>query len=183
MRTIAVSVAAAILLAAGGNAQAARKGESLPAFRLCVLDRAAILRQSRVALAMAAQFQQIRQQAQADFELERRSLDADSRTLDGVAASLTPAELKSRRDAIALRRARLADRGEQINRNLSQLDAELTGNIATISAPTVRAVEAERNCSMSIARDALLSLNDTSFDITAAVIDRMNGTLPSPAPR
>lgn len=180
MRTIAATVAAVILIAGGGPAHAARKAQAPSPFRLCVFDPSAVLRQSRVALAMAAQFQQIRQKAQVDFERDRLSLDADTRALDSLAASLAPAVLRSRRDALAERRAQLTTRGEHINRTLSQLDAELTRNVARISAPTVRLVEAERQCSMTVARETLLSLNDSSFDISAAVIERMNGARPTP---
>ena len=179
MRTMTVSLAVAISFAGAPSAGAVRKDELSAPFRLCVLDRSVILRQSRIALAMAAQFQQIRQQAQANFAQEQRLLDADTRALESLAASLPPAVLKSRRDMLAQRRAQLTKGGEQINRNLAQLDTELTNNIARISAPMMRAVEVEQKCSMSIARETILNLNDTSLDITAAVVDRMNA---APAP-
>lgn len=170
----------AMLLCFGSNANAAGKSEPRP-LRICVLDQLAILKRATVALNMAAQFQQIRQHAQTNYEQAKRTLDADERALESVGASLPPAALASRREEVAQRRASLAARGEQINRDLAQLDTELTNNVAKLSMPVVRTVEAEQGCSMLIARESLLNLHDPSLDITSIVINRMNAAPRNPA--
>ena len=180
MKNVGGVLMVAMLLCTGGTAVAARKEEPRP-LRVCVLDQTAILQRSTVALNMAAQFQRIRQQAQTNFEQEKRTLDADDRALESLGASLPAAVLASRRSDVAQRRAKLTTRGEQINRDLAQLDTELTNNMAKLSTPVIRAIEAEQGCSMLIARGSLLNLDDLSLDITSAVIDRMNNVPQAPA--
>lgn len=150
-----------------------------PQFRLCVLDRARIVQQSRLAQNMGQRFQQVRQQQQAKLENDRRTLDADARALEKLRASLPPAVVKTQEAKIARRQADLKTRADKINQELAQLDDQLTVNVAKLSDPTVRSVEAERGCSMLIARTTLIHLDDLSLDITAAVVARMNA-LPTP---
>jgi Skp family chaperone for outer membrane proteins len=144
------------------------------AFRLCVLDQAVIVQQSRLAMNQAARFQQIRQQTQASFDNDMRNLDADARALQSLQASLPVAVVKSRTEDIARRRGALKARGDKINGDLAALDTQLTSNLAQVSMPMVRTVEQERGCSMLIARNALLNLDDPTLDITPEVIERMN---------
>ena len=145
-------------------------------FRLCVLDQNALLLQSSLATNMAARFQQVRRQAQQSFENDSRTLDADSRALGNLRASLPEGVAKAKADDIARRRVQLQERGKQINRDLAELDAELTRNVMTLADPMVRAVQSEHGCSMLVARSNLLYLNDASLDITAAVLKKMNGS-------
>jgi Skp family chaperone for outer membrane proteins len=162
-----------IALVPAGAASAPAAGTAAP-FRLCVLDQAAIVQQSRLAINQAARFQQIRQQTQANFDNDMRNLDADARALQSLQASLPPAVVKARTEDIGRRRAALKARGDKINTDLAALDTQLTSNLAQVSMPVVRAIEQERGCSMLIARNALLNLDDPTLDITPAVIDRMN---------
>jgi Skp family chaperone for outer membrane proteins len=141
---------------------------------MCVLDQAAMVQRSRLAQNMGARFQQVRQQAQAKFEDDRRTLDADARALDSLRASIPAAIAKTRDADIARRRLALNQQGEQANRNLGALDGQLTANVVRVSDPIVRAIETERGCSMLIGTGALLHLDDASLDITSAVIERMN---------
>jgi len=147
-----------------------------------VLDQAAIVQRTRLARDMGARFQQVRQKAQAKLDDDRRQLDADGRALDSLRASLPAAVAKARDVDIAQRRQQLKTRSDQINRNLSALDGELTVNIAKLSDPVVRAVEAERGCSMLIGSGTILHLDDASLDITPMVIARMNAAPASPPP-
>jgi Skp family chaperone for outer membrane proteins len=168
----------------GGNAAAAGKPARAVGrpFLLCVLDQAAIVRQTRLAQDMGARFQRIRQQAQNKLDDDRRQLDADARALDSLRASLPVAVARERDRDIARRREQLKARGDQISRNLAALDDQLTANVARASDPVVRAVEAERGCSMLIGSATLLHLDDASLDITPSVIERMNA-LPAAAPK
>ena len=145
---------------------------------ICVLDQAAMIQQSKLATNEAGRFQQVRQTAQSKFDNDSRTLDADARALDSLRASLPPAVVKARTDDIARRRADLKQRGDQINRELSQLDGALTNSVLRAAGPVIRQVEQERGCSLLIARSALLDLIDPSLDITPAIIERMNAPKP-----
>lgn len=160
-------------------AKAARAGDR--PFLACVLDQAAIVQRTRLAQDMGARFQRIRQQAQTKLDDDRRQLDADARALGSLRTSLPAAVAKTRDTDIARRRAQLKTRSDQINHNLAALDDQLTANIAKLSDPVVRAVEAERGCSMLIGSGTILHLDDASLDITPTVIERMNATPAPPA--
>jgi outer membrane protein len=144
------------------------------ASRICVLDQSALLARSSLALAEAARFQQLRQTAQANFDKDNRALEADARALENFKRDLPPATLQARAQDLAQRRADLARRGEQVNRDLAKLDETVTANVMRAATPTIQAVERESGCGLLIARSALLDLPDTSLDITPKVIDRMN---------
>lgn len=144
----------------------------------CVLDQATMIRQSKLATSEAVRFQQVRQSAQSKFDNDSRTLDADARALDSLRASLPPAVVKARTDDIARRRADLKQRGDQINRNLTQLDGALTTSVLRAAGPVIRQVEQERGCSLLIARNALLDLIDPTLDITPEIIERMNAPQP-----
>jgi Skp family chaperone for outer membrane proteins len=145
-----------------------------PLFRLCVLDQAALVQHSRLARASGEQFQKIRRQAQEKLEEDTRTLEADTRALEGLPASIPLAVARMRDAEIEQRRAVLKDRIAQTNSNLTALDKELTKNVLEAAAQVIRTVEAERSCSMSIARSEILNLRDMSLDITPFVIDRIN---------
>lgn len=178
MRTTWIWLAVVLLAGGPANAQSRQPAPGGQPFRLCVLDQAAMIQRSRLAQNMGAHFQQVRRQTQEKIAEDRRTLDADARALDGLRASIPPAVAKTRDAEIAGRRLALKERGEQANRALTALDSELTANIARISDPVVRGVEAERGCSMLIASGALLHLRDASLDITPAVIERLNAAPP-----
>jgi Skp family chaperone for outer membrane proteins len=169
-----------VLLAGSGPVIAKEAPIASRPLLVCVLDQTAIVQRTRLAHDMGARFQQVRQQAQAKLDDDRRTLDADARALDSLRASLPVAVAKARDADIAQRRQQLRMRGDQINHNLATLDDELTANIAKISDPIVRAVEAERGCSMLIGSGAILHLDDASLDITPAVVERMNAAPPPP---
>lgn len=176
--------AAALLLGCGAGGMAATPAQAAdPVFRLCVLDQTLLVRHSRLAQEMGTHFQQVRQQAQATLEDERRTLEADARALDSLRTSIPPAVAKTRDAEIARRRVELKERGEQTNRNLAALDEQLTANVVKASESVVRAVEAEQGCSMLIDKAALLHVRDTSLDITLRVVERMNAAPPSQTPR
>lgn len=175
MRNILLLLGVAAVAATGFSAAEA---QSARAFRLCVVDENVLVSRSPVAPKIAERFQQVRNRAQQNFQADSARLEADARALASARASLTAAEAKVRDEEIARRRAALRDRGEEINRNLAALDAELTKNVAQLAAPTIRTVSAERGCSVVVARSTLLDLGDTSLDITSAVLGRIGATQP-----
>lgn len=182
MRIKWIGLAACCLGSGGAVAATGAETPHERPFRLCVLDRAAIVQHSRLAQNMGVRFQHVRQQTQAKMEDDKRTLDADLRALNGLRPSIPAAVAKTRDAEIARRRLELKQRGEQVNRDLAALDEQLTANIAKVSDPIVRAVEAEHGCSMLIERSTLPHLGDVSLDITPNVLDRMNASPAPPTP-
>lgn len=148
--------------------------------RICVLDQSLLLAKANIALAEAQRFQTLRQTAQANFDRDSRALDADARALESFKGDLAPATLAARAQDIARRRADLKSRGEQINRDLAQLDGALTGTIMKVATPVIQKVERENACSMLVSRASLLDLMDPAADISAEVIAQLNA-LPTAA--
>jgi Skp family chaperone for outer membrane proteins len=165
----------AFVTVAGAATGHAADVEPVRPLHLCVLDQSAILQRSRLAVNMASRFQQIRQQTQQKFQDDSRTLDADASAVESLRSVLPPVVAKAKADSIAQRRLQLKARGDQINRQLAELDSDLTREVAKISEPTIRLIESERGCSLLIASGTLLHLDDASLDITPAVIDQMNG--------
>lgn len=157
----AVLISSGVAVAAGAQTTPGQ----LP-FRLCVLDKAALVERTHVAQNLGAQFQQIRRQTQTRLDKDRVELEAQIQALGADRASGDP--------KIARQIEELRAREEQINLSLSALDSQLTENVVELSEPFVRSVEMQHGCSMLIERSSLLHLSDISLDITPAVIERMN---------
>lgn len=177
MRNMILLLALAVSVAATATSLPAAAQAARP-FRLCVVEENLLVARSPVAPRIAERFQQVRNRAQQSFQADNSRLEADVRALAKVRASLPTAEASIRDQEIARRRAELRDRGEEINRNLAALDAELTKNVVQLAAPTIRTIAAERSCSAVVARSSLLDLGDPSLDITTAVLGRMGTTPP-----
>lgn len=143
-------------------------------FRLCVLDQMALLQKSQVALSQAARFQQLRQQAQAKLDDDRRTLDADVRALDALKASIPAAAMAARKQDLDNRRRQLVTRGDELNRNLLQLDTSLTNIVMKTASPFIVQVEVDRGCSVLASKTTFLSVNDATLDITDDLVVRMN---------
>ncbi len=164
------------LIASVTSGPAIAAGPSSGPFKLCVLDQAALLQKSRLAVEKAARFQTLRQQAQARLDEDRRALESDVEALNAMLPSLAPAAATARRQEIEGRRQQIALRADQLNSNLSQLDTELTNMIMKAATPHIMLIQKEKGCSVLIARSALLTLNDPGLDITGDLIARMNAT-------
>lgn len=138
-----------------------------------------MISQSRLAANEAARFQQVRQAAQAKFDSDSRTLESDARALESFRTAVPPATFKVKSDEIARRRAELQQRGDQINRSLSQLDSKLTNAVSQAAGPVMRTVSIAQGCSALISASTLVGVYDATIDITAAVAQQMNG---QPAP-
>jgi len=162
------------LLAVLATAPAMAANASPRTFILCVLDQPALLQKSRLATEKAARFQQLRQQAQARLDEDRRTLDSDQQAFNALRPSLTPAAAAARQQELESRRNAIALRAEQLNSKLSQLDTELTNMVMKSATPHIIAIQNEKGCSVLMARSAFLTVNDPGLDITSDLIARMN---------
>lgn len=152
-------------------------------FILCVLDQPVLLQKSRLASEKAARFQQLRQQAQARLDEDRRVVDADEQAFNAQRPSLSPAAAAARQQELEGHRNAIALRAEQLNSKLSQLDTELTNTVMKSATPHIIAIQNEKGCSVLMARSAFLTVNDPGLDITADLIARMNAAPGSAATR
>lgn len=152
-------------------------------FILCVLDQPVLLQKSRLATDKAARFQQLRQQAQARLDEDRRILDSDQQAFNVLRPSLSPAVAVTREQEIEGRRNEIALRAEQLNSKLNQLDIELTNMVMKAATPHIIAIQNEKGCSVLMARSTFLTVNDPELDITADLIARMNAALGSATTR
>lgn len=166
IRPLALGLACLGAAVAPGSAGA----QSARPFKLCVVDENMLVARSPVAPKIAERFQQVRNQLQQSYQADSARLETDIRNLAKETVRANPLEERARKVEIAQRRDALRARGEEMNRNLAALDAELTKNVVQLATPSIRAIAATRGCSAVVPRSALLDLGDMSLDITAAVL-------------
>ena len=166
-------IIAVSLVSLGAGPAVAKASQERP-FRLCVLDQRALLRGARGAVDHAARFQQVRQEAQAKLDEDRRTLDADVRALGALRSSLPAAAAATRKTELDNRAKQLVARADQLNRNLGQLDADLTNQTMKAAEPFIVQTQQARGCSLLSWKANWLSVNDPSLDITNELLAQMN---------
>jgi Skp family chaperone for outer membrane proteins len=170
----AAMIITASLVSLGAGPAVAKSAQDHP-FRLCVIDQLALLRGAKVALDQAARFQQVRQEAQAKLDEDKRTLDADVRALGALRASIPAAAAATRKAELDNRAKQLVARADQLNRSLGQLDADLTNQTMKVAEPFIVQTQQARGCSLLSWKASWLSVNDPSLDITDELLTQMNG--------
>jgi outer membrane protein len=151
----------------------------IPAPKILVLDRAAIVSQSKVGQDVARQAKTFSDQAKNDLAAQYKSLQAQEQALQQQIAILAPdvknqkiKEFQGKEQAL---QALATKKEQQIQYGVflaQQTMAQAVG-------PIVKQLMQERGANMVLDRNAVISATDNSFDITAPAIDRLNQKMTS----
>jgi len=152
---------------------------AIPAPKILVIDRAAILTQSKVGQDVARQARAYSDQAKADLAAQAKSLQAQEQALQQQIAILAPdvknQKIKEFQGKEAALQA-LVTKKEQMIQYGNYL---ATQQIAAAVGPIVKQLMQERGANMVLDRNSVVSASDNSFDITVVAIDRLNQKLSS----
>lgn len=169
-------LAATLIVFAASSAFAA---PPLPAPKILVIDRTALLTQSKVGQDVARQIKAYGDQVKADLSAQARSLQAQGQALQQQVAILAP-DVKAQKikdfEAKQTALQAQADRKQQMIQ-YGQYIASQT--MAKAVEPIVKQLMQERGANMVLDRNSVVSASDNSFDITGATIDRLNQKLTS----
>jgi Skp family chaperone for outer membrane proteins len=180
-RALFAGVAAALSLAPaiGWSATTAPEtpalgGPQIPA--LCSLSQQAVLANAKVGAAAAARLKQLTEQSQAEVNAERNALEAEAKSLQAQQATLKPADLKQRRDALARRVQALQQKAELRSREIEITREKVLARIAGEAQPVIAEVYGQRGCGLLIDRNTIMGGN-MGGDLTAAVVQGLDAKI------
>lgn len=180
MKLLASGVfALATLMASSALAQAqapVNYGPAIPG--VCVYYGAQTLAQSTVGQSVSTRMNALSQEVAGELAPYAQSIETEITALQQGQASIPPAELQSRSQAVELR-IREAQQLEQTRQNELRYTLDVQRRaIATAVDPIIVAVYQERGCGLLLDRESVYLMNP-AMDITPTVIERLNVALPS----
>jgi len=149
-------------------------GNAVPG--LCALSMPSLYGDSKAGQAVAARLKVLGQQAQAEIAADRAALIKNAKALDAQKATLKPAELQQKREALASQRDALQAKLATRNRELALTRQKALQRVGAAADPDIRAAYTAHGCGMLINRDVVLGGN-MSNDLTPAVVKSLDGHL------
>ncbi len=137
----------------------------IPAPKVVVLDRVAILQASKVGRDIARQLQALNTQTKTNFEAQQKSLAADQRQKKEDAFN---AKVQGVEEAVQRRAAQI----QQASQVSSQVVAQALG-------PIVEAIVKERGANLVLDKQAVIYSSSSAFDITPDAVARLDAKMPS----
>jgi Skp family chaperone for outer membrane proteins len=170
----------AITLVLGGSvlAQAAPPGQPIPSPKILVIDRAAILRGSKVGQDIVRQVQGLSQQAEGELKGQNQALENEFRSLQQQMAILSPAVKQQKQKEFEGKRAafqkKIGERQGLIQGGLFKARQQ----VETALCPILQGIMKERGANLLLDRNAVV-LGTVDVDITGIAVQRLNQKLPS----
>ena len=186
IRTALVAAGLASMLATTGLAVAQDKphppaagaGGALPAPRIIVVDRAAILRASKVGQDIVRQVNGLTQTAETQFRTENEGLVKESQTLQQQIAILAPdvrsQKIRAFQSKEAAFKQKVQTRQDQIQGGLLKARQQVEAALA----PILQGIMQERGANLLLDRNAVV-LGTVDVDVTGLAITRLNQSLPT----
>lgn len=183
IRTALVAAGLASMLATTGLAVAQDKPRppaagALPAPRIIVVDRSAILRASKVGQDIVRQVNGLTQTAESQFRAENEGLVKESQTLQQQIAILAPdvraQKIKAFQAKEAAFKQKVQTRQDQIQGGLLTARRQVEAALA----PILQGIMQERGANLLLDRAAVV-LGMVDVDVTRVTIQRLDQKLPS----
>ncbi|HWY15169.1 MAG TPA: OmpH family outer membrane protein [Rhizomicrobium sp.] len=187
LRTALVAAGLASMLATTGLAVAQDKphppaagsaGGALPAPRIIVVDRSAILRASKVGQDIVRQVNGLTQTAETQFRAENEGLVKESQTLQQQIAILAPdvraQKIRAFQSKEAAFKQKVQTRQDQIQGGLLKARQQVEQALA----PILQGIMQERGANLLLDRAAVV-LGMVDVDVTKVTIQRLDQKLPS----
>lgn len=143
---------------------------------VCLLSQQAVLTNAKAGLAATARLRELSDQAKAEIEAERAPIAADVKALDAQRASLKPADLQQRQQALSTRARALQEKADLRSREIEATRVKALGKIATEAQPVIASVYKAHNCGLLADRNAMLGGNMAN-DLTGQVVQGLDAKM------
>ena len=148
--------------------------------KIVVINRAGILRFSKVGQDVAKQMQAAANQAKADLSGQAKSIQAEERALQQQVAILAPDVKAKRMAAFQARAQSLQGAAQRKDDQLKAAFAQAQKAVEDALSPILQQLVKERGANMVLDQQAVVyATTPNNFDITADVINRLNQKLPA----
>jgi outer membrane protein len=163
-----------IALAQPKPAAPQQQGGALPAPKIVVINRQAILQFSKVGQDIARQVQAYATQAKADMQAQSKALETEGQQLQQQIAILAPDVKQKKIDAFQQKEAGLQSQAQRreamINGGLQKAQQQVEG----VMGPILQGLMTQRGANMIIDKNAVVFANSSAFDITGPAIEQLN---------
>ena len=150
-----------------------------PQPKIVVIDRAAILRFSKVGQDIAKQMQSYANQAKNDLAAQGKALQAEGRNLQQQVAILAPDVKQKRLDAFRAKEEALQGAAQRKDEQLKAALAQGQQAMEAQLGPILQQLVKERGANLVLDKQAVVFANQTGFDITGDAINRVNQKMPA----
>lgn len=185
----ATSVAAALVLstyvahaatpgAAPAQPHGATSAAALPAPRIIVVDRQAILRVSKVGQDIVRQVNAYTQSAETEFRAENEALQKEGQALQQQVAILSPDVRAQKVHAFEQKQAAFRQKVETRQSQIQGGVLKARQQVEQALAPILQGVMQERGANLLLDRSAVV-LGMVDVDVTALTIQRLDQKLPT----
>jgi Skp family chaperone for outer membrane proteins len=189
---IALATALSFLAGAASSAWAEQSGPALggPTVPgICLLSQEAVFANAKVGQAATARLRQLAVDASTPLTAERQAIEADAKRLADGQATLSAAQLASRRQSLNERAQAYQSRTQTLSRQVEATKAKAAQQIAQAAQPIISQAYHARNCGLLLNRDAVIGGN-LSGDLTPDVVNGLDAKMttitfdlePPPAP-
>ncbi|MFO1247985.1 MAG: OmpH family outer membrane protein [Alphaproteobacteria bacterium] len=150
-----------------------------PQPKIVVIDRAGIMRFSKVGQDVAKQMQAAAAQAKADLSGQAKSIQNEERTLQQQVAILAPDVKAKKLAAFQARAASLQGAAQRKDDQLKAAFAQAQKAMEDALGPILQNIVKQRGANMVLDKQAVVFATQNGFDITADVINQLNQKLPA----
>jgi outer membrane protein len=150
-----------------------------PQPKIVVINRADILRFSKVGQDIQRQMQAAATQAKADLSGQAKSIQAEERNLQQQVAILAPDVKAKRLAAFQARAQSLQGAAQRKDDQLKAAFAQGQKAMEDALGPILQQVVKERGANIVLDKQAVVFATQGQFDITTDVINRLNQKLPA----
>jgi len=161
---------------AAASAPAAAPANAVPGppiAGVCAYNNERAVRNSLVGRAADARLGQLQAQAGAELSAQQTSLQNDAKALEAKRASLTQAQLQQQAAPLQARAQQLNQTAQVRQREMELTTQKALQQIYTQIQPIVQSISAQRNCSILLSGESVLSVNP-AMDLTPAVVEQLN---------
>ena len=151
----------------------------LPAPKILVINRQAILQFSKVGQDIARQVQGFANQAKADMAAQTRSLQAEGQALQQQIAILAPDVKQKKIDAFQAKEAGLQASAQRKEQDIQGGLQRAQQSVEVVLGPILQGLMQQRGANMILDKNAVVFANSAAFDVTQPAIDQLNQKMSS----
>jgi outer membrane protein len=147
---------------------------ALPAPKILVINRQAILQFSKVGQDIARQVNAYATQAKNDMAAQSKALQAEGQALQQQVAILAPDVKQKRIDAFQAKEAGLQATAQRKEQAIQGGLLKAQQSVEVVLGPILQALLQQRGANMILDKNAVVYANSAAFDITQPAIDQLN---------
>jgi Skp family chaperone for outer membrane proteins len=154
--------------------QPAQQNNQLPAPKVLVINRPAIMQASKVGQDIARQVQAYANQAKAEMEGQAKALQTEGQALQQQIAILAPDVKQKKIDEYQKKEAALQGMAQRREQQIQGGVIAAQQQVEAVMGPILQGIMQQRGANMILDKSAVVFASSSAFDITQAAIDQLN---------